>query len=88
MSRRYSNYHINYPQVIKYLDKNDIPYEIYNGGYHLKIFGATRFIELWPSMMKFHIIESEIPTSTSYGSLNNTFKEKEFNNLLNGYTHL
>lgn len=88
MSRRHSNFHINYPKLKKYLAKNNIPYEEYNSGYHFKIMGATRFVELWPSLMKFHIVESEIATSTSYSRLNTVFSEKEVNNLLNGDTHI
>lgn len=88
MSKKHSNFYQNYPKVIKYLKENDIPYQEYNLGYHLKIMGAVRFVELWPSLMKFHIVESEVPTSTSYSQLSPLFNRKEVDKLLNGYEHI
>lgn len=83
----------NYPHVINYLDSENIEYVEYNGGQQLRILGATRLVDLWPSRMKYHIIASEVPTSTTYSSLGSWFfddddSKKELHDLLNGSEHI
>lgn len=83
MARSNSNFHHNYPRVIKYLKSKDIPYNEYNGGQHLKILGAVTAIELWPSRMTYHVLMSEHPESNKYNRLSFKFNETELDSLLN-----
>lgn len=83
MSRKRGNFDHNYPLVVKFLKDNDIDFVEYNGGQHLKIMGATRYIELWPSRMTYHVIMSEGAASNEYSRLSYFFKEDELDGLLN-----
>lgn len=78
------NFHYNYPKVIKYLNENDIEYEEFNGGQHLKIVGHAVLLELWPSRMKYHLLEAEDTSEFGYESLGYWFDEEKFRQLLDG----
>lgn len=79
-----SNWQHNHPKVTSWLNDNDIEYIEYNAGLHLKILGATAYVELWPSKMTYHIIQSEHPSaSNKYGRLSPLFVAHELDDLLN-----
>jgi hypothetical protein len=59
MSKRRGNFEHNYPLVIKYLKDNEIEYVEYSGGQHLRIMGDVALVDLWPSRMTYHIVQSE-----------------------------
>jgi hypothetical protein len=80
MSR--GNFDHNYPLVIKYLEDHDIPYEEYNAGQHLRIIGPTALVDLWPSRMKYHILQTENVDPNAYLQLNISFDEKELERIL------
>lgn len=82
MSNKQSYFTHNYPLVIKYLKDNDIPYEEYNNGLHLKIAGATLAFELWPSQMKYHIMFGEDSGDYGYYQLDYYFDEEQFDKLV------
>lgn len=85
MSRNKGNFEYNYPRVIKYLKKNGYEYTEHNFGQHIKIMGDTQMIELWPSRMIYHVLESEGPVrDRDYPRLSFWFDEAELNNLLKG----
>lgn len=58
MSRKGNFYH-NAPIIHRFLKDNDIPYQEFAGGQHLRIMGATKLVDLWPSRMTYHVIEAE-----------------------------
>lgn len=66
MSKKKSNYAYNYPKLKQYLKETGFEYEEYNNGRHFKIMGITACIELWPSSMVFHILESEYPSDGKF----------------------
>lgn len=73
----------NYPKVVAYLEAHNIPFEAYNGGQHLKIAGPTAQVQLWPSRMTYHIMQSENPTDNNkYGRLSLHFDEHELKEIL------
>jgi hypothetical protein len=79
------NFERNYPRVIKYLEDHDIDYMEYNGGQHLRILGPVSLVDLWPSRMVYHVIESEIPPDTKYHRPDDElYDEKLLNKLLLG----
>ncbi len=83
MSKRPSNYGYNYSRVIDWLDKNEIEYIEYNGGQHLRILGDVSLVDLWPSRMTCHIIESE-SSQAGYKRLDFKFNPKQLEAVLNG----
>lgn len=84
MAKRRGNWYENYPKVMKYLEKRGLEYVEYSDGQHLKIFGEVAAIDLWPSRMVYHVIESELPATDKYPSLGFNYREKELDILLNG----
>lgn len=78
------NFDYNYPRVKKYLDDNDIEYQEYSGGQHMKILGETAYVELWPSRMTYHVIQSERPLDGEYRRLSFYFDKDELEQILNG----
>lgn len=83
MSRRRGNWGYNYPLVIEFLKKNGYEYAEFNDGQHIKILTPTQQIEVWPSRMTYHIIESETqPTSKRWPRLNIVFDREAFRKLL------
>lgn len=77
-----SNFTYNAPRVKAYLDDKGFEYVEYNRGQHVKILGATASIELWPSRMKYKIIDAEYTIRNVYGQLSYYFNEKELDELL------
>lgn len=78
------NFEYNYPKVIKYLKGKDIEYVEYSGGQHLRIMGATALVDLWPSRMTYHIIQSEKPVrANEYARLSILFDGDALGALLN-----
>lgn len=84
MARNRGNWDVNYPDVIRYLEANEIPYEEFSDGQHLRIYGAVSQIDLWPSRMTYHVIKSERPVrADEYPRLGFYFDEKKLDTLLN-----
>lgn len=87
MARRKGNFDYNYPRVIEYLKRNNIAYEEFAEGQHLKIAGDGAWVELWPSRMTYHILAYTVPPEVDknegYRRLSFYFKEKELETLLN-----
>ena len=77
MSKRPSNYGYNYPRVIDWLDKNEIEYIEYNGGQHLRILGDVSLVDLWPSRMTYHVVESEEASKYDYARLDFKFNAEQ-----------
>jgi hypothetical protein len=85
MSKRRGNFDHNYPLVINYLKANDIEYIEYAGGQHLRIMGDVALVDLWPSRMTYHIIESEEAHRVNeYKRLSLNFDSKELTKILEG----
>lgn len=87
MSRRRGNFDYNYPRLKAYLEKHGYPFCEYNNGQHFKILGPTAAVELWPSTMKYRIIESEESAQSIYYrmlDLDKNFNELDMDNLLGG----
>lgn len=83
MAKPPSNFDENYPKVIKWLKKNGIPFEEYNGGQHLKILGATAAIELWPGNMKWHGLMFEDWRKRGYHAMSRWFSPTQLDKVLN-----
>jgi len=84
MGRQKGNWEYNHPKVIKYLKDNNVEYYSYSGGQHLKILGDVAYIELWPSRMTYHVIQSEEPADTKYRRLNHFVNIEELDAVLHG----
>lgn len=85
MSKRRGNFEHNYPLTIKYLKDNKIEYIEYAEGQHLRIMGDVSLVDLWPSRMTYHIVESENPYKPSeYSRLDFCFNEAQLERVLNG----
>jgi hypothetical protein len=85
MSR--GNFEYNYPKVIKYLKDNDIEFIEYSNGQHLRIMGDVSLVDLWPSRMTYHVIDSEnVITSedSGYSRLDIYFNPEQLGKILNG----
>jgi hypothetical protein len=76
------NFEYNYPRVIKYLQDNDIEYIEYANGQHLRILGAVSLVDLWPSRMTYHIVESEEAHDIKYHKLDINFDKEQLEKLL------
>ncbi len=76
------NFDYNYPKVIDFLKNNGYEYHEFNDGQHLKIFGDACLIDLWPSRMKYHIIQTEGVDPNDYLSMNIYFSKKQLKKLL------
>lgn len=84
MSRSKGNFQHNYPRVIEYLKRNDIEYIEFANGQHLRIMGDVSLVDLWPSRMTYHIVESEEAHDVKYHRLDINFNQKQLDELLNG----
>jgi hypothetical protein len=85
MSRRRGNFDHNYPLVIRYLEDNEIEYVEYANGQHLRIMGDVSLVDLWPSRMTYHIVQSEeTHRANEYNRLNINFNESELAEILEG----
>lgn len=84
MARSKSNHAHNYPRVIKYLEDKHIDYWQSDDHQHLKILGPRTQLELWPSRMTYHVIESEVEilSTNRYYRLSFYFNDKELEELL------
>jgi hypothetical protein len=85
MSRRSPYRAANQGQFIAWLDRNKIEYVELNHGSQIRVWGATRLVDIWPARMIYHIIESEdvIPSHMQgYQHLSPQFHEKEVKELL------
>jgi hypothetical protein len=85
MSKRKGNFEHNYPLVVKYLNDNDVEYIEYANGQHLRIMGDVALVDLWPSRMTYHIVESEEAHRVNeYKRLSFNFDSKELARILEG----
>lgn len=78
-----SNYEFNKPRLVKFLRNKGYVYTILDEyEHHFRIRGDTALVDVWPSRMKYHVVESEYPDDGRYKDLNYYFSPKELEQLL------
>ena len=73
----------NYHRLEKYLADNDIEYEKLSP-HHYRILGNVAIVDVWPSRMTVHVIQTESVDPNRYFRLSYNFNPKELDNVLNG----
>lgn len=72
----------NYGKLEAYLAKNDIEYEKLSE-HHYRVLGAGAIVDIWPSRMTIHIIQTEGVDPNKYFKMW-AFNEKKLTKILDG----